>query len=335
MATWVSDPFRKAATSGRSSSLRLRRRGEFGAPQVEHLGLVQRQILRTRLGGGICPQLRAVCTASTASTWLTWAKVMVARWQRQALPPWSAPRARPSGCATRPADWIVPTGPPQRPLGHGRHRLVLTVHQRPAVHLGQCSEGTEQLGGGEPGHAVGGAGEQLEEDDTGMPQLGDAGDVLGPDVGGQPVVDVRPPGQICPFCRKVRASAPGGRGCARPRSSPADRCRPRPGGEVLPLGWSRVHEMDVGVHHPGRTKGRGGVHHPAATLGPPDRGDHPIFAVRSAVTTPSGVTSEPLLDGELGGHRAEQHLERVGLFHHGKGVGDVVEGECRSRSAPG
>ena len=55
------------------------RRGELAErPLVEHFGLVQRQILRTRLGGGICPQLRAVCTTSTASRWLTWAKVMAA-----------------------------------------------------------------------------------------------------------------------------------------------------------------------------------------------------------------------------------------------------------------
>ncbi len=81
MATWVSDPFRKARHIwSRSSSLRLRAGGVNlrSGPRSSTSDSSSARYCGHASAAASAPQLRAVCTASTASMWLTWAKVIAA-----------------------------------------------------------------------------------------------------------------------------------------------------------------------------------------------------------------------------------------------------------------
>ena len=79
-------------------------------------------------------------------------------------------------------------------------------------------------------------------------------------MGREPEVDVGAVAQVVPLLDEVLRLAD--RMAVRvldERRHPPDRRRVRPGREVLALGRSRIHQVDVGVHEPGQQEQAGRV----------------------------------------------------------------------------
>ena len=107
-------------------------------------------------------------------------------------------------------------------------------------------------------HAVRCAREHLEERHPGTPRVAEGFDTVGPHVRREPERDVRPAAQGRALVGELARIPDGMRVGVLDDRRHAARCgRGGPGGEVLALGRSRVHEVHVRVDHPG--------HHEQAT----------------------------------------------------------------------
>src|SRR5919197_2578048 len=89
----------------------------------------------------------------------------------------------------------------------GGDALVLTMDETQATGVRDGAEGRQQIGGIEAGHAVSGAGEDLEKRDASLPEGLHLIAAVRPGVGSQAVVNQRTSAQVVDFVAEVGGRA--------------------------------------------------------------------------------------------------------------------------------
>ena len=136
------------------------------------------------------------------------------------------------------------------------------MNQARGVEAGQFLEDLQQYLGCDGGNPVGGTGEDFEESHARPPEAADLAGMLREYVGCQRIIHIRPIPQVVLFL--LEAPGIGERpavGVLHDCGHASARSRPCPRREVLTGRIARLHQMHMGVDHPGEHKPAIGFKH--------------------------------------------------------------------------